>query len=45
MQALYTCIVDYAGGTYISQVRAKDERHALGMWCDHFAASGVPEAI
>jgi hypothetical protein len=45
MQALYACIVDYAGGTYISQVTATDERQALLMWCDHFAESGAPESV
>lgn len=46
MDNLYTVIVDYAGGTYISQVRATDETEALMRWCVAFSAEeGVPETV
>ncbi|MFT3997809.1 MAG: hypothetical protein QM667_10410 [Asticcacaulis sp.] len=37
--SLYTVVLDYDGGTYISQVRAPDERAALFLWCDRFEAA------
>ena len=46
MDSLYTIIVDYAGGTYISQVRAPDETEALKQWCVTFIAEqDVPENV
>jgi hypothetical protein len=30
--ALYTIILDYRGGTYISQVRARSPRAAAKLW-------------
>jgi hypothetical protein len=42
---LYTIIFEYREGTYISQVKAKDESNALGKWgesldCDSTALLG-----
>ena len=42
---LYTIIFEYREGTYISQVKAKDESNALGKWgesldCDSIAFMG-----
>ncbi len=46
MDNLYTVIVDYAGGTYISQVRASNEAEALKQWCASFSVEeGVPENV
>ena len=38
---LYTVILDYAGGTYIKQVRAKSVASALSAWCESDALQGV----
>lgn len=44
--ALYTILVDYAGGTYISQVKAANADQALATWCDIFPKEeGVPKEI
>lgn len=32
MQKLYTIVLEYRGGTYLSQVRADTPREALLMW-------------
>lgn len=46
MHALYTCIVDYAGGTYISQVNAENEDMALLSWCELFpSGEGIPDDV
>jgi hypothetical protein len=31
---LFTVICDFAGGTYVSQVRTADERQALSAWAE-----------
>jgi len=31
---LYTVLLDYAGGTYVSQLAASDEQDALRRWLD-----------
>jgi len=36
-RALFSLVVDYDGGTYISQVRALTEREALYAWCEKCA--------
>lgn len=41
---LYTCIMDYLGGTYISQVRARTPRSAARAWArqlDYDAVRGL----
>ncbi|WAC46985.1 hypothetical protein OVA03_09700 [Asticcacaulis sp. SL142] len=46
MDALYTIIVECEGGTYISQVNAKDERQALLKWCQTFPLEDkVPQNV
>lgn len=45
MQYLFTMICGFRGGTYISQVFAKDEHAALGEWCARIAADApIPDA-
>ncbi|MDC7685223.1 hypothetical protein PQU92_18220 [Asticcacaulis sp. BYS171W] len=39
MPALFTFVVEYDGGTYISQLQAEDVGAALLLWCDKFADS------
>ena len=36
VMALWTAIVDYRGGTYISQVRAANVAHAIVRWAQDF---------
>ena len=31
---LFTVVCDFNGGTYVQQVSAKDEHHALAAWAD-----------
>lgn len=31
--SLYTCVLDYHGGTYISQFRADSAVHGVEAWC------------
>lgn len=31
--SLYTIVVEFVGGTYVSQTRADNERSALSSWC------------
>lgn len=34
MVSLYTFIMDYLGGTYVSQVRAHNENEAMVLWAE-----------
>jgi hypothetical protein len=38
---LYTFIMDYLGGTYISQVKANNERAAMRKWLYNLDVSGI----
>ena len=40
--ALYTFIVDYNGGTYISQITAPNPKSAVRSWADNFPIEAVP---
>lgn len=37
MTHLFSIICEFRGGTYISQVRAPDEKRALQKWAEEFA--------
>jgi len=39
---LYTFILDYQGGTYISQTAAASPDHAINNWANSFDASSIP---
>lgn len=39
---LYTFILDFQGGTYISQVRAKDEKEAMHIWATNLEIESIP---
>ena len=38
---LYTVVMDYRSGTYISQVKARSVDTALRVWTEHLDISGV----
>ena len=38
---LYTVVMDYRSGTYISQVKARSVETALRVWTEHLDISGV----
>ncbi|WP_353204748.1 hypothetical protein [Sphingomonas sp.] len=43
--ALFTAICDFRGGTYVSQVAAKDIEQAVRAWADHIEQSqDIPDA-
>lgn len=37
--ARYTLLLDFQGGTYVSQTEAADEIEAVRLWCGQMAAS------
>ena len=39
---LFTLVLDYRGGTYVSQVRAASPRRALSLWAQRLHSQGVP---
>ena len=44
-KALFTAICDFRGGTYISQIAAKDIERAVRAWADHIEQSkDIPDA-
>ena len=43
--ALYTIIAEYEGGTYLSQVEARDEREAALRWPDSDGLRDVASAL
>ncbi|MEM9966402.1 MAG: hypothetical protein AAGC58_13765, partial [Asticcacaulis sp.] len=46
MDTLYTIVVDYDGGTYISQVQANDVYNAMLIWCDAFGRNpDIPKKL
>ena len=43
--ALFTAICDFRGGTYISQIAAKNIEQAVRAWADHIEQSqDIPDA-
>src|SRR5688572_26149057 len=40
---LFTVCLDYAGGTYVSQVRAASPKLACRKWADKWAMEEVPD--
>jgi hypothetical protein len=42
---LYTVLLDYAGGTYVSQVTAVDEYDALRRWLDNLGNKCAEEGL
>lgn len=41
--SLFTVILEYDGGTYISQIEAEDVGAAVRAWADRVAAGAIPE--
>ena len=39
---LYTIVFDFAGGTYLAQVRAPDAAGAVARWAGQLARRGLP---
>jgi len=39
--SLYTIMMEYRGGTYISQIKADDQTQALQQWSRDFDAEGI----
>ena len=42
---LYTIILDYAGGTYVTQIEAKSENAALRVWVSKLKWEWVADCI
>ena len=42
---LHTFIIEYAGGTYVSQIQADDERAALSIWLSKLASHRIADAV
>ena len=41
--ALYTILLDYAGGTYVAQTKAMSEGEALDSWIAKLGSGGIGE--
>ena len=42
---LHTFILDYGGGTYVSQIEADDERAAFSIWLSRLASHRIADAV